>query len=95
MKPSQVLQSRKTEILQVISRYNVANPRVFGSVLHGTDKDGSDLDILVDAGPGMGLAFFKLEGELENLLGLKVDLVTPGFLHKLIRDEVLAEAKPL
>ena len=38
-----------------MGRFRVANPRIFGSVLHGTGRDGSDLDLLVDALPGATL----------------------------------------
>ncbi|GAB5887000.1 hypothetical protein JMUB7554_27780 [Staphylococcus aureus] len=40
---------------EAVGRFRAANPRVFGSVLHGTDRDGSDLDLLVDALPGATL----------------------------------------
>ena len=77
-------------------RYRAANPRVFGSVVHGRDIDGSDLDLLVDALPGTTL--FDLGGlqvELEELLGVQVDLLTPGDLPVKFRDQVLAEARPV
>ncbi len=45
MRPSIALKNKREEVLEIISRYTVANPRVFGSVLHGTDTEGSDLDI--------------------------------------------------
>jgi predicted nucleotidyltransferase len=69
---------------------------VFGSVLHGTDRDGSDLDLLVDALPGATLLDLgDLEEELSVLLGVDVDLLTPGDLPSKFRDNVLAEAKPV
>jgi predicted nucleotidyltransferase len=74
----------------------VANPRVFGSVLEGTDQDGSDLDLLVDALPGATL--FDLGGlqdELEELLGVPVDLVTPADLPGSFRAQVLLGARPI
>ena len=77
-------------------RFRTANPRVFGSVLRGTDQEGSDLDLLVDALPGATL--FDLGGlqvELEHLLGVQVDLVTPGDLPPRLRDQVVAEARPV
>lgn len=77
-------------------RFRAANPRVFGSVLRGTDRDGSDLDLLVDALPGATL--FDLGGlqvELEELLGVPVDLLTPGDLPPKLRERVLAEARPV
>ena len=77
-------------------RFRTANPRVFGSVLHGTDKEGSDLDLLVDPLPGATL--FDLGGlqvELERLLGVPVDVVTPGDLPLKFRHLVLTEARPV
>jgi predicted nucleotidyltransferase len=69
---------------------------VFGSALHGTDPDGSDLDLLVDALPSATL--FDLGGlqdELETLLGIRVDLLTPTDLPPKFRSKVLAEARPV
>jgi hypothetical protein len=67
-----------------------------GSVLHGNDTDASDLDLLVDPMPGATL--FDLGGlqdELEQLLGVKVDVVTPRDLPERFRAQVLAEARPV
>lgn len=78
------------------SRFAVVNLRVFGSVLHGLDTEGSDLDLLVDPLPGTTL--FDLGGlqlELEELLGVPVDLLTPGDLPRKFREQVLAEARPV
>lgn len=79
---------------EAAGRFHTANPRVFGSVLHSDDQDGSDLDLLVDTLPGATL--FDLGGlqvELEELLGVPVDLLTPGDLPLKFRDQVLAEAR--
>lgn len=65
-------------------------------MLHGTDAEGSDLDLLVDALPGTTL--FDLGGlqlELEDLLGVSVDLLTPLDLPLQFREQVLSEAKPV
>jgi uncharacterized protein len=78
----------------MVGRFCAANPRVFGSALYGTDSDGSDLDILVDALPGATL--FDLGGlqdELQTLLGVRVDLLTPGDLPLKFRAQVVAEAQ--
>jgi uncharacterized protein len=96
MRPSIVLDLKRGAIREAASRFRTTNPRVFGSVLHGTDEDGSDLDLLVDALPGATL--FDLGGlqvELEDLLGVHVDLRTPGDLPAKFRDQVLAEARPV
>ncbi len=96
MKPSTALAERHDAVRNAAGRFRTANPRVFGSVLHGTDSDGSDLDLLVDALPGATL--FDLGGlqiELEQLLGVPVALVTPGDLSSKIRDPVLSEVRPV
>lgn len=96
MKPSIALAERHDAVRMATGRFRTANPRVFGSVLHGTDTDGSDLDLLVDALPGATL--FDLGGlqvELERLLGVPVDVVTPGDLPLKFRHRVLDEARPV
>jgi uncharacterized protein len=83
MKPSLALELKRGAIRNAVKKFRTGNPRVFGSVLHGTDVEGSDLDILVDALPGATL--FDLGGlqeELEALLGVQVDLRTPGDLSR-------------
>ena len=96
MKPSAALDLQRDTVRETVGRFRAANPRVFGSVLHGTDRDGSDLDLLVDALPGATL--FDLGGlqmELEDMLGVAVDLLTPGDLPPRFRERVLAEAAPV
>lgn len=96
MKPSVALDLKRSAVRDAAGRFRAANPRVFGSVLHGTDQDGSDLDLLVDALPGATL--FDLGGlqvELEELLGVHVDLLTPADLPSKFRSQVLAEALPV
>lgn len=96
MRPSTVLDFKRSAIRDAAERYRVANPRIFGSVLHGTDEDGSDLDLLVDALPGATLFDLgELQVELENLLGVPVDVLTPGDLPVSFRAQVLAEAQPV
>jgi predicted nucleotidyltransferase len=96
MRPSVALDMKRRKVREATGRFRVANPRVFGSVLRGTDRDGSDLDLLVDALPGATL--FDLGGlqeELETLLGVRVDLLTPTDLPPKLRAKVLAEARPV
>jgi predicted nucleotidyltransferase len=74
----------------------MANPRLFGSVVHGDDVDGSDLDLLVDPSPETSLLdIAKLQLKLEAAVGIKVDVRTPKFLPASFRDEVLVEAIPV
>ena len=96
MKPSVALESKREMVKAATLRFRTTNPRIFGSVLHGRDHDGSDLDLLVDALPGATL--FDLGGrqvELEELLGVSVDVLTPGDLPAKFRNQVLAEAVPI
>ena len=96
MRPSIAFNMHRQAVRDLAEQFRLKNPRVFGSVLHGTDKDGGDLDILVDAPPGTTL--FDLGGlqdALEQLLKVPIDLVTPGGLPKDVRDAIVAEAQPI
>jgi uncharacterized protein len=96
MRPSAVLETNRDLIRETVKRFHSDNPRVFGSVLHGTDRENSDLDLLVDALPGATLLHLgDLEEELRVLLGVDVDLLTPGDLPSKFRAKVLAEARPV
>jgi predicted nucleotidyltransferase len=96
MKPSAALALKRTAVREAMERFRTTNPRVFGSVVRGTDRDDSDLDLLVDALPGATLFDLGgLQAELEELLGVCVDLVTPGDLSPKFRQRVLAEAQPV
>jgi len=96
VKPSDALKANREAILEAARRFKTTNTRVFGSVARGSDEDGSDLDVLVDALPGTTLFDLgELQDELQELLGVPVDLLTPGDLPSAIRTRVLAEAQPL
>ena len=96
MRPSEVLPQHRDTIRQLVLEAGMANPRVFGSVLHGEDQEGSDLDLLVDPAPRTSLLDLAgLQIEIEGRTGIKVDLLTTGFLHPRFREKVLAEAAAL
>jgi uncharacterized protein len=70
MKPSEALAAHRSELRQLVSRHGLSHPRVFGSVLSGTDTEQSDLDLLVDPAEStslLTLAAFKIDAE--TLLG--------------------------
>jgi len=86
----------RARLLARLDRAPVRNPRVFGSVAGGRDRDGSDLDLLVDVMPGATLfALGELQVDLEDMLGVHVDLLTERDLPETFRGEVLAQARPL
>jgi predicted nucleotidyltransferase len=94
MKPSDALRQHRDAIRATVRRYRVANPRVFGSTALARDQEGSDLDLLVDPLPETTL--FDLGGlqvELEELLGVRVDVRVPRDLPAKLRLRVLAEAR--
>ncbi len=69
---------------------------MIGSVARGDDCETSDLDLLVD--PVSGVTLFDLGGlqdELQSLLRVKVDLLTPGDLPVKVREIIISEAKPV
>lgn len=96
MKPSQVLEAHRAELRQLAARHGVLHPRVFGSVVHGDDTDGSDLDLLVEPTESTTLmTLAALQIDAEKLLGLTVDVLTPKALPRSGREQVLKEAVPL
>ena len=88
--------NRRNEILSLAARHGAHHLRVFGSIARGEQNESSDLDLLVSWDPGRDLFdHVELKEDLQDLLGVKVDVVTDKTLHWYIRDRVLAEARPL
>jgi len=83
------------ELAAICRRYGIAELAVFGSVARGDDRADSDLDLFYVLAPGarLGWEVADLNEELNELFGRQVDLGSKRSLHRLIRDEVLAEAK--
>ena len=96
MKPSIALQGNRAAIRRIVAERRAANVRVFGSVLHGLDTEQSDLDLLVDPTPQTSLFDLGgIQGDVEKLLGVKVDVRTPMELPEKFRATVVAEAEPV
>lgn len=97
MKPSEALRIHREAIRRIVERNNAANPRVFGSVLHGDDTDNSDLDILVDEinGKTTLLSLARIQAAIEGLTGVSADVLTPLDLHERFRNQVVMEAQPV
>lgn len=96
MKPEELLKARRDEILNLCARYGARNVRVFGSVARGEADESSDIDLIVDFEPERSL--FDHAGlwlELQELAGIKVDVVSSRGLKPRIRERVLQEAVPL
>lgn len=83
------------DIQAICRRHGVRRLSLFGSAIHGDFKSTSDIDLLVEFVPGQHVGYFKLAAlqlELEEAIGSKVDLRTPGELSRYFRDQVMREA---
>jgi predicted nucleotidyltransferase len=91
---------RRDETLSVVrenwpdlARHGVRSLAVFGSTARDEARPDSDVDILVNFAPPVGLfEFVRVQMLLENLLGRTVDLVTVDALRPTMRAQILAEA---
>ena len=91
-----LVDERRDEIKAIVARHRGRSVAVFGSVARGDDGPQSDLDFLVEFEPGVRpFELLALGADLEEALGVRVDVGTPSSLRPRIRDEVLAEAVPL
>jgi predicted nucleotidyltransferase/DNA-binding XRE family transcriptional regulator len=88
------VRSRRKDLVAAAATHGVTNLRVFGSVARGTDRPDSDLDLLADLPPGMGLlGLGRVQDELEAIVGSQVDLIPaedlkPGVRARAARDLV-------
>lgn len=96
MKPSISLETHRDQVRNVLRRFGMENPRVFGSAARGEDTETSDLDVLVEAPQGTSLYdLAQIEIELEAILGCKVEVVTKDFLAPDIAERAEAELVPI
>jgi len=85
-----------TAIREIAARYGATHLRVFGSFARGTQQKDSDLDLLIDLEPGRSLLdIVAIQQDIEDALGLRVDVVTERSLSPHIRDAILNDAIPL
>lgn len=78
------------------AEYHLETLGIFGSRARRNHRIDSDLDLLVSFSrpPGM-LTFLKLEQELSDCLGVKVDLVMPDSLDRRIAESIAADVEPI
>jgi predicted nucleotidyltransferase/DNA-binding XRE family transcriptional regulator len=87
---------RRSDLVAAAAAHGAANLRVFGSVARGQDRPDSDLDLLVDLPPNLGLfGLGRLQAELEAIVGTQVDLVPAQGLKPDIGVQVKRELVPL
>lgn len=79
LRPSVALAHRRAEVTAAVRRHGGRDAAVFGSVAHGTDRPGSDLDLMVAFEEGRDIVdLLALQAELEELLTVRVDVVSAG-----------------
>jgi hypothetical protein len=87
-----LVRHKRRELVAAAAAHDVRNLRVFGSVARGEDHADSDVDLLADLPPGMGLlGLGRVQAELEAILGTKVDLVPSNDLKPAVRARVEPE----
>lgn len=93
---SVALPAIREDVRRIAAAHGAGNVRVFGSVGRGEQDASSDLDLLVDMAEGRSLFdLIALSNDLEESLGVDVDVVTEASLSPYIRDRVLDEAVAL
>jgi predicted nucleotidyltransferase len=87
------LRAIREDVCRIAASHGASNVRVFGSVGRGEQGASSDLDLLVDMAKGRSLFdLIALSNDLEESLGVEMDVVTEASLSPYIRDRVLDEA---
>src|SRR5947209_14801355 len=98
--PRELLREQRSRILSLLSERGGHDVRVFGSLARGDDDDQSDIDLLVELPDGDSaaaelLTVLGLSEELSELLGARIDVVTPRTLCDEVREAAIAEAVTL
>jgi uncharacterized protein len=89
------LEGHREPLMRILRRHGASRPRIFGSVARGEDREGSDLDLLVDVRDPDYVGLEELRAELEDELGVRVDLAVEGLLRDEVRERTQREAVPL
>ena len=87
----------KEKISPILRAYGIKKASVFGSVSRGDDRPDSDVDLLVELGPGpMGLIeYIGFIHKLEDVLGKDVDLVTEGNINRHLEPYIRSDLKKI
>jgi hypothetical protein len=95
-RPSTLLTAHREELARLTERYRVRSIKVFGSVALGTDRPDSDLDLLVEFEPSVpGLARVDFAEAVEDLLGVKVDMINPASADPRFLRTIASQLRPL
>jgi predicted nucleotidyltransferase len=89
------IREHRQQILEIAQRYGAYNVRIFGSQARNEEASDSDVDLLVEFEQPNLLDRIAMKQDLEDLLGMKVDLLTDETIHPALREQILREARPL
>ena len=96
MKAEKLVKDKRDDIISIVAKHGALNPRIFGSVARGETDAESDIDLLVKMDKNRSLLDLSaLVLDLQDLLGIKVDVVSEDWLYWLLRRRILREARPL
>lgn len=88
-------ESQVEKIIEICMRNDIEYCAVFGSFARGDSTKDSDLDLLVRFSKPKGIEWLDAAFEIEDQLGVNVDLVTENSLHPLVRKSVLSDLQVL
>ena len=92
MNVNKTLSNKRDEILQITAAHGARNLRIFGSVSRGEATEKSDIDLLISLEPGRTLLdIVAIKQDLEDLLGCKVDLVTPKAIKPRMKPYIMQD----
>lgn len=90
------LLEHRNEVLCAARAHGIRDVRVIGSTARAQERDGSDIDLLISVPPGVGLfTLFRLQAELEALLGVPVDVIPSERVKPAVRQPMTVDAVPL
>ncbi|MDV6328641.1 nucleotidyltransferase family protein [Idiomarina sp. PL1-037] len=91
---SRLLRKNREEIQKIVEKHHAKNVKVFGSVAVGNESADSDIDLLIETTPETTMFDIgAIKFELNNLLGVEVDVLTPNSLPMQFKDKVEQEAR--
>ncbi len=88
------IEKNNDKIKELCENYNVSSLRLFGSRLYGKNTPESDVDLIIDFSKKISLlTLVKIERELSEIIGKKVDLLTEASISPYIKQNIIKEAK--
>ena len=86
-----IIEKLRAYLPELKKKYPISRLGIFGSYARGEATENSDIDVAVELNGPMGLNFVAMANEIENLFGIKVDVVPkrsikPAYLPSVEKD---------